>query len=173
MSSSKKSPPPIVYIAGALVLAALGYTAFTKFSNSAPQIGTNDPSQVNLPTKIVFNSPTSVPAGTVVKISGATSLAQINQALKIGFEKKFPGVQALTGASSSNQGLTDLTTGKIDITGISRELTVAETAQGLISVPVSQDKIAIIVSNSNDLRTGLTSAQVTGIFTGEITNCQK
>ena len=173
MSSSKKSPPPIVYIAGALALAAIGYTAFTKFSNPTTSIGTNDPSQANSPTKVVFNSPTAVPAGTIIKLSGATSLAQINQALKTGFEKKFPGVQALTGASSSSQGLADLATGKIDITGISRELTAAETAQGLISVPVSQDKIAIVVSNSNDLRTGLTSAQVTGIFTGEITNWSK
>jgi phosphate transport system substrate-binding protein len=173
MSSSKQSPPPIVYIAGALVLAALGYTAFTKFGSSTAPISSNDPSQQSSPTKVVFNSPTAVPAGTVIKISGATSLAQINQALKIGFEKKFPGVQALNGASSSSQGLTDLATGKIDITGISRELTAAETAQGLISVPVSQDKIAIVVSNSNDLRTGLTSDQVTKIFTGEITNWSK
>jgi phosphate transport system substrate-binding protein len=173
MSSSKKSPPPIVYITGALVLAAIGYNAFTKFGNSTAPIVSNDPSQASSQTKVVFTSPMAVPAGTVIKISGATSLAQINQALKIGFEKKFPGVQALNGASSSNQGLTDLAAGKIDISGISRELTAAETAQGLISVPVNQDKIAIVVSNSNDLRTGLTSDQVTKIFTGEITNWSK
>lgn len=173
MSSSKNSPPPIVYIAGGLVLAALGYVAFTKLSNPAAPIISNDPSQTNSPAKVVFNAPTAVPAGTVIKISGATSLAQINQALKIGFEKKFPGVQALTGSSSSSQGLADVGTGKIDIAGISRELTVAETAQGLISVPVSQDRIAVIVSNSNDLRTGLTADQVTRIFTGEITNWSK
>ena len=173
MSSSKKSPPPIVYIAGTLVLAAIGYTAFTKFGNSAAPIVTSDPSQANSPAKVVFDSPTAVPAGTVIKIGGATSLAQINQALKIGFEKKFPAVQALTGASSSSQGLTDLAAGKIDISGISRELTAVEAAQGLTSVPVNQDKIAIVVSNSNDLRTGLTSDQVTKIFTGEITNWSK
>ncbi len=171
--STKQGPPPIVYIAGALVLAAIGYTALTKFGNSAAPIVSSDPSQANSPTKVVFNSPTAVPAGTVIKIGGATSLAQINQALKIGFEKKFPAVQALTGASSSSQGLIDLAAGKIDISGISRELTQAEIAQGLTYVPVNQDKIAIVVSNSNDLRTGLTSDQVTKIFTGEITNWSK
>jgi phosphate transport system substrate-binding protein len=174
MSNSQKSPPPIVYIAGALALAGGGYAVFNQFTNSPAPIVSNDGGQQNsAPTsvpKIAFDLPSTVPAGTVVKIGGATSMAQINQALKIGFEKKFPGVQALPRASSSGRGLTDLAAGSIDITGISRQLTAAEKGQGLVSVPISQDKIAIVVGNANDLRTGLTADQVTKIFTGEFSN---
>jgi phosphate transport system substrate-binding protein len=180
MSSSKKNPPPIVYIAGVLAVAAAGYTVVSninKPSNSPNPISSNgnDVSQPNTSgqtssRKLAFDPPTTVPAGSVLKIGGSTSMAQINQALKIGFERKFPGVQAVPGATSSSKGLTDLVAGTIDLTGISRELTAAEAAQDLISIPISQDKIAIVLGSANDLRTGLTADQVTKIFTGEFTN---
>lgn len=178
MSSSKNSPPPIVYIAGALALAGVGYTLYTKLgggnNSPAPIVSTSNSSdgdRQNSPPQVGFETPTSVPAGTILKIGGATSLAQVNQALKIDFEKKFPGVRAIPQASSSSQGLTDLAAGSIDLAGISRELSAAEKSQGLVSVPVvSQDKIAIVVGINNALRTGLTSEQVTKIFTGELNN---
>jgi phosphate transport system substrate-binding protein len=178
MSNSKKGPPPIVYIGGALALAGLGYFAFSKLSgnNSNPSsplvpIASND--NVNVPSgseiKPVFEVPATVTKGNVIKIGGATSMAQINQSLKTSFEKKFPGVQALAIASSSGKGLTDLAAGSIDVAGVSRELTGVETAQGLVSVPITQDKIAIVVGISNNslAGTGLTSDQVTKIFTGQ------
>jgi phosphate transport system substrate-binding protein len=180
MSSSKKGPPPIVYIAGVLAVAAAGYTVVSNINkpgNSPTSIGSNGNgiSQPNSPAqapsgKLAFDPPTTVAAGSVMKIGGSTSMAQINQALKIGFERKFPGVQAVPGATSSSKGLTDLAAGTIDLTGLSRDLTAAETAQGLVSIPITQDKIAIVLGNANDLRTGLTTDQVTKIFTGEFTN---
>ena len=171
MTGSKKSPPPIVYIAGSLALAGLGYFAYTKIGTSPPvAIVNNAGDPQSSETKAAFDPPTKVPAGTIVKIGGATSMAQINKSLKSGFEQKFPGTQALAVASSSGKGLTDLAAGTIDISGISRELTAAEKAQGLVAVAITQDKIAIIVGNDNALRTGLTSAQVTKIFTGELNN---
>ena len=177
MSSSKKSPPPIVYIAGALALAGGGYALFANRSNlpaPIPDVVTSpnntNSGQPNSAIKVPFDPPATVAAGTVFKISGATSMAQINQSLKMGFEKKFPGVQAINGASSSGQGLKDLAAGSIDIAGTSRALTADEKAQGLVSVAIFQDKIAIVIGNNNDLRTGLTSDQLAKIFTGEITN---
>jgi phosphate transport system substrate-binding protein len=177
MSSSKKGLPPIVYIAGGLALAGGGYALFTNRSNlpiPMPNIATSpnntNSGQSNSAIKVPFDLPATVAAGTVFKISGATSMAQITQSLKMGFEKKFPGVQVVNGASSSGQGLKDLAAGSIDLTGISRELTADEKAQGLVSVPIVQDKIAIVISTNNDLRTGLTSDQITKIFTGEVTN---
>ncbi len=177
MSSSKKGPPPIVYIAGGLALAAGGYTLFANRSNlptPIPNVATSqnntNSGQPGSAIKLPFDPPAKIPAGTVFKVSGSTSMAQITQSLKIGFEKKFPGVQAINGASSSGQGLKDLAAGSIDIAGISRALTADEKAQGLGSVAISQDKIAIVIGNNNDLRTGLTSDQITKIFTGEITN---
>lgn len=180
MSSSKKSPPPIVYIAGVLAVAAAGYAVvnnINKPSNLPTPIisnsNSNDAGQPNSPVKLAFDPPKAVPAGSVMKIGGSTSMVQINQALKIGFEQKFPGVQAFPGATSSSKGLTDLAAGSIDLTGISRELTAAEKAQGLVSIPITQDKIAIVLGIANDLRTGLTADQVTKIFTGEFTNWSK
>ncbi|WP_373542387.1 phosphate ABC transporter substrate-binding protein [Chamaesiphon sp.] len=178
MSSSKKSPPPIVYIAGALALAGGGYALYNQFTSNnnspAPIVSpgnSSDSDRQNSPPKVAFETPNAVPAGTILKIGGSTSLAQVNQALKIAFEKKFPGVRAIPQASSSSQGLTDLAAGSIDLTGISRTLTAAEQSQGLVSVPiVSQDKIAIVVGNNNALRTGLTADQITKIFTGEVNN---
>jgi phosphate transport system substrate-binding protein len=177
MSSSKKGPPPIVYIAGGLALVGGGYALFANRSNlpvPIPNVATSpnntNSGQPNSAIKVPFDPPAKISAGTAFKVSGATSMAQITQSLKIGFEKKFPGVQAINGASSSGQGLKDLAAGSIDITGISRELTADEKAQGLVSIPIVQDKIAIVIGNNNDLRTGLTSDQISKIFTGEITN---
>ena len=174
MSSSNKGLPPIVYIAGALALAGGGYALFANRSNlpiPIPNIATSPNSgQPNSEIRLPFDPPATVPAGTAFKISGSTSMAQITQSLKMGFEQKFPGVQVVNGASSSGQGLADLAAEKIDLTGISRELTADEKAQGLVSVTIVQDKIAIVIGNNNDLRTGLTSDQVSKIFTGEITN---
>jgi phosphate transport system substrate-binding protein len=176
MSSSKKSPPPIVYIGGALALIGLGYFAFNKLSssnnNSPAPITNNDSVPQGSEIKSAFELPATVAKGSVIKVGGSTSMAQINQSLKVGFEKKFPGVQALSIASSSGKGLTDLVAGSIDITGISRELTAAEKAQGLVSVPITQDKIAIVVGMANDSLTGnsLTSDQVAKIFTGKAKN---
>jgi phosphate transport system substrate-binding protein len=173
---TKNSPPPIVYIAGALALAGVGYTLYTKLgsSNSSPTpIVSTDPNgdRQNSPPKVGFETPKAVAAGTTLKIGGATSLAQINQALKVAFEQKFPGVRAVPQASSSSQGLTDLAAGSIDLAGISRELTAAEKSQGLVAVTiVSQDRIAIVVGNNNTLSNGLTADQVTKIFTGEVNN---
>ncbi len=176
MSNSKKGPPPIVYIGGALALAGLGYFAFGKLSgdnnNSPAPIVNSDNVAPDSEIKSAFELPATVAKGSVVKVGGSTSMVQINQSLKTGFEKKFPGVQTLTVASSSGKGLTDLAAGSIDITGISRELTPAEKSQGLVAVPIAQDKIAIVVgvANAAVVGTGLTSDQVTKIFTGKAKN---
>jgi phosphate transport system substrate-binding protein len=171
---SRKSLPPIVYIAGVLAAGA-GYFAFKSFTTSV--VGSN-PSipiegttgQQSAEITPVFEIPATLPGGTTIKIGGATSMVQINRALKTAFEKKFSGVQAVTVASSSDKGLIDLAAGNLDIAGTSRELTEAEKSQGLLVVPVAKDKIAIVIGNDNGLRTGLTAAQVAKIFTGEIKN---
>jgi phosphate transport system substrate-binding protein len=175
MSNTKKGPPPIVYIGGALALAGLGYFAFSKLSggnSNSPTPVVNGDNNVAPASEIkpAFELPASVAKGSVVKVGGATSMAQINQSLKTGFEKKFPGAQALAIASSSGKGLTDLAAGSIDVTGISRELTAAEKSQGLVAVPITQDKIAIVVGVDNDFKKGLTSDQVTQVFMGKLKN---
>lgn len=151
-------------------MAGLGYAAYNKLNTSpTPNVTTTD-TQPTDRSPVAFDAPTAVPTGTSVKIGGATSLVQFNKALKTAFEQKFPGVSVSTLASSSDKGLADIIKGTIDITGISRELTAAEKAQGLVTVPIIQDKIAIVVGKNNAFAAGLTPAQVAKIFTGEIKN---
>ncbi len=166
--SAKKGPPPIVYIAGAMALVGLGVVAYPKFRTSSPPIVNNVDRQPNLQAPVAFVAPTTVPAGTVISIGGSTSMVQLNKALKTGFVQKFPGVNVSTLASSSNKGLADLAAGKIEIAGISRQLTAADRAQGLVAVPITQDKIAIVIGKNNAFANGLTAQQVAKIFTGEI-----
>lgn len=168
--SAKKGPPPIVYIAGSLVLAGLGYVAFNKLNNPSVPIGNNPDRQPNLQAPVAFVAPTTLPAGIVIRVGGSTSMVQLNKALKTGFEQKFPGINVSTLASSSSKGLADLAAGTIEIAGISRQLTAVDRAQGLVAVPIIQDKIAIVVGQNNAFNTGLTSQQVAKIFTGEIRN---
>lgn len=88
MSNSKKGPPPIVYIGGALALAGLGYFGFSKLSgnNSSPSVLVNGDNTVpNSEIKSAFAPPAK---GSVVRVGGSTSMVQINQSLKAGFEKK-------------------------------------------------------------------------------------
>jgi phosphate transport system substrate-binding protein len=175
--TSKKGLPPIAYIAGSLAAAGLGYAAYSNLSNlftskSTPNstIATTPLGQATSAPTLPFDAPTAVPTGTIVKIGGATSMVQFNKALKTSLEQKFPSIRVETLASSSNKGLTNLAAGAIDIAGVSRELNAAEKAQGLVDVPIIQDKIAIVVGKNNAFVAGLTSAQVAKIFAGEIRN---
>lgn len=117
-----------------------------------------------------FSLPKAVPSGTIVKIDGSTSMVQINQALKRGFETAFPSTTVNTQAGGTEKGLQDLTGGNVDIAAISRPLTSLEQTQGLVAVPVAKDAIAIVVGEKNPFRKGLTNQQVAGIFEGKITN---
>ena len=117
-----------------------------------------------------FTPPTTVANGTIVRIDGSTSMVQINQSLKRGFETQFSGTTVKTQAGGTDKGIQAVQAGTADIAAISRPLTSQEQSQGLAAVPVTKDAIAIVVGEKNPFRKGLTSAQVVGIFQGKITN---
>ncbi|MDY6783973.1 MAG: substrate-binding domain-containing protein [Cyanobacteriota bacterium] len=136
---------------------------------TAPPPATQPPVEGSQPvSNASFPIPTSVPAGTTVRLNGSTSMVTINQALTNGFQQQFPGTTATAQAEGTEKGITAVLANNADIAAISRPLTAQEQSQGLVSVPVSQDAIAIVVGNENPLNTGLTSQQVVGIFTGQI-----
>lgn len=141
-------------------------------TQNQPQAGqTSNSPALSAPTSNqTFAPPTSVPSGTAVKIEGATSLVQINQALKKSFEQQFPGTTVNTQAGGTDAGIQGLLAGNTDIAAISRPLTSQEQAQGLVAVPVTKDAIAIVVGDSNPFRKGLSQAQVVGIFQGQTSN---
>lgn len=120
-----------------------------------------------------FAPPTTVASGTNVRIDGATSMVQINQALKRSFEQQFLGTTVNTNAGGTEKGIKDLLAGNVDIAAISRPLTSQEESQGMAAIPVTQDAIAIVIGEKNPFRKGLTQEQVRRIFQGQITDWSK
>ena len=65
--------------------------------------------------------------------------------------------------------MTSTIEGACDIGMASREVKVSEIEQGLVPTVIAMDGIAVIVNNENEV-SGLTSEQIKGIYTGEITD---
>ncbi|MFB2980214.1 DUF4912 domain-containing protein [Microseira sp. BLCC-F43] len=111
-----------------------------------------------------------VPGKTTVRVDGSSSMKRVNQALKQRFEQKFPGTKVEISEQGSDRALKELVEGKIDIAAIGRPLTKKEKAQGLVQVPLSRQKIAIVVGPDNAFNKSLTFDQFGRIFRGEIRN---
>jgi phosphate transport system substrate-binding protein len=180
--AKRSGPPPIVFILAFLFLAGGGYWFFViRNKQPAPTVtNTQSPGEPGAipqgaappgaPVTSAFPPTSSVASGTVVRVDGSTSMVTINQNLKNGFEREFPGTSVATSARGSSQGLQGLLAGNVDVAASSRPLTPQEQAQGLEAMPVALDKIAIVVGVNNPFDRGLSSDQVKGIFQGQITN---
>ncbi|MCW9681355.1 phosphate ABC transporter substrate-binding protein [Dolichospermum planctonicum UHCC 0167] len=165
--SRKSGPPPIVFILLFFLVLGAGYCAgywwFFMRKPSPVSIGVGE-------TTILFPLPTTVASGTTVKIDGSTSMVTINKNLKNGFEKQFPGTKVETNGNGTDKGIEDILAGKVDIAAASRPLTAPEQSQGLKSVTITQDAVALMVGKANPFNQGLTSSQVADIFQGKINN---
>jgi phosphate transport system substrate-binding protein len=164
MNMSRKSgPPPIVFILLLFLVLGAGYWWFFIRKSPPVPIGVGE-------TTTLFPLPTTVASGTTVKIDGSTSMVTINKNLKNGFEKQFPGTKVEINGNGTDQGIEDILAGKVDIAAASRPLTAPEQSQGLKSVTITQDAIALMVGKANPFNQGLTSSQVADIFQGKINN---
>ena len=143
-----------------LMTAVTPFAASIKVSSALAQAASQAPLTV----------PMAVPKGTTVRISGPSSMAAINQALKQRFETQYPDARVTVSDAASSTGLQDLVAGKTDLVAIGRSLTPTEQAQGLIAVPVARRKIAIVVSTSNPFKNNLTTLEVAQILQGKITD---
>ncbi|MFN6324178.1 MAG: phosphate ABC transporter substrate-binding protein [Aphanizomenon sp.] len=162
--SQKSGPPPIVFILLFLGLIGGGYWWF--FMRNPGLIVNNSPTV----TPGAFPLPGTVASGTTVKIDGSTSMVTINQSLKNGFEKQFPGTKVEAVANGTDKGIQALLAGKVEIAAASRPLTAQEQSKGLKAVIVTQDAIALMVGTANPFKQGLTSSQISDIFLGKINN---
>lgn len=133
------------------------------------KLGINHSSTPSVSDTLTFSLPSTVPAGVIIRIDGSTSMVQINQTLKKGFESQFYQTTVETKAGGSDKGLQDVLIGNVDLAAVSRPLTPNETSQGLVAVPVAKDAIAIMISQQNPFSLGLTQQQVKDIFQGKIT----
>ncbi|NJO80208.1 MAG: glycogen/starch/alpha-glucan family phosphorylase [Cyanobacteria bacterium RM1_2_2] len=105
-----------------------------------------------------------------LRIDGSDSMTAINQLLQQRYEEQFPDAAVKLRSSSTEAGIEKLINDQIDLAAIGRSLTAAEKAKGLIEIPISREKIAIIIGRDNPFTGNLTIEQLTKIFRGEITN---
>ena len=185
MTKTSGGPPPIIFILIFLLLAGGGFWWFVMRPKTSP-IGVQ-PGTINQPPlggpgtqplppgqspsiNSAFPPPTQVPPGTNVRIDGSTSMVTINQNLKFGFERQFPGSNIIPQANGSDRGIQAVLGGQADVAAVSRPLTVQEQSQGLTAVAITTDQIAIVVGKTNPFQGSITSAQVAGIFQGQINN---
>jgi phosphate transport system substrate-binding protein len=106
-------------------------------------------------------------ADTRLTMTGSSSVAPLVSEIARRFETKHPGVRIDVQTGGSTRGLTDARAGRADIGMASRAMTAEEA--DLIAYPIAVDGIACIVHRSNPV-TMLSKEQVTGIFSGTITN---
>lgn len=114
-----------------------------------------------------------VPEGSTLKIDGAESMEVINQKLKELFGKQYASTTVDIAKTGTNGAIQAVEEGKIDLAAVGRSLTPEEKAKGLIQVPISRYKIAIVVSKDNPFRGDITFEQFAKIFRGEIKNWQE
>ncbi|MGL5508178.1 MAG: phosphate ABC transporter substrate-binding protein [Microcoleaceae cyanobacterium] len=175
--SQRQGPPPILFILLLIGLLGAGYWFFIKSkatnvatNNTSPPVENTANNQNTPITNSDYPPPVKIASGTTVRIGGSTSMAKINQNLKVDFQKQFPGTVVYNTASGSTQGIKDVLAGSADLAGVSRPLSSAEISQGLTATPITQDQIAIVVGKNNPFDQSLTSEQVKNIFQGKIKN---
>ncbi len=117
----------------------------------------------------------SVPAdaansSTTIRIDGSSTMQTINQLLKQQYEQDNPEVKVTLDARGTNTAIADLLRGEIDLAALGRRLTEPEKAKGLVEIPLSQERIAIVVGKDNPFKGNLTVEQWAKILQGEIVN---
>ena len=107
-------------------------------------------------------------SGKVV-VAGSSSVTPVMEKLAEAYQALNPDVNIEVQQSDSSTGVQSAIDGTCDLGMASRELKDSETSQGVKPVVIAMDGIAVVVNNDSAVN-GLTSEQVKGIFTGEITD---
>lgn len=129
-----------------------------------------DQSWAQAPTPPSFALPDTVAEGTTVRIDGTPSMAVVNQTLAEGFRQRFGGTEVTLAEGGDREALRSLRSDSIDLAALGRSLTDDEIAQSLTEVPITREKIAIIVGRDNPFQGDLSFSDFARIFRGEITN---
>lgn len=154
------------------------------FSNQMPRLGLviSDfadetfsrglPWQVPTKRRASYNNPNDI------KISGSTSLLALTKQFKKAFNVKSKNYHVKLISSDSDQGISDLIEGKVDIANSSRPVTFLDEKRasnkglGLAENRIALDALIIIVNNKN-LIDELTLDDLEKIFSGEIKDWQE
>ncbi len=106
-------------------------------------------------------------SGTIV-IGGSSSISNVMEELIAAYQELNPKVEIILEVNDSTAGIQGVVTGIYDIGMASKELLEFE-EEVVDSHLIAYDGIAVVVNKSNPID-NLTSEEVFGIFTGEITN---
>lgn len=102
-------------------------------------------------------------------VSGSTTILPIAEQAGEMFSEQNDEVGVLVSGMGSSAGIEAVIAGTADIGTSSRDLKPEEEGKGLVDTPIAFDGIAVIVNSHNPVD-GLSSEQLRGIFSGEITN---
>ncbi|MBE9157730.1 DUF4912 domain-containing protein [Nodosilinea sp. LEGE 06152] len=114
--------------------------------------------------------PTSLEPGSQLNIDSSEAMRLVNDALRSRFSSLYGDADVEVAYESADDAVQSVIDGGTDLAAVGRPLTDAETSAGLREVPVSRQKIAILISPSNSFAGSLTIDQFAQIFRGEITN---
>ena len=103
-----------------------------------------------------------------IVIGGSSSVSPVMEKLAEAYEQVNPKADVELQTTDSTTGVSSTVEGSYDIGMASREIKEEETAQGVGGMKIAQDGIAVVVNQEN-AQEELSSDQVKGIFTGEIT----
>ncbi len=104
-----------------------------------------------------------------VSMAGSTSMEKLANAVAESFMAKYPNVTVSAEFTGSSAGIESLLAGSVDIGNSSRALKDEEKTNGAVENIVAIDGIAVVVDPANTVA-NLTKDQLSGIYTGEITN---
>jgi len=105
-----------------------------------------------------------------LRIDGSSDMQVINQLLKQRYEEEYPDISVDVDKNGTETAIQELIEGDIDLAAIGRRLTDSEKAKGLVEIPLSQERIAVIVGKNNPFKGNLTVEQFIQILRGEITD---
>lgn len=103
-----------------------------------------------------------------ITIVGSTSVQPVAEKLATAYMKNNTNVKVTVQGGGSAVGIKSAQDGTANI-GTSSSSLKSNESQGLTQWQIAKDGIAVIVNNQNKV-SGLTQAQIKGIFTGNITN---
>lgn len=104
-----------------------------------------------------------------MRISGSTTVQPVCQALAQSFMRTNPNARITVVGGGSSVGVTDVLAGRVAVGMSARNLRPAERQAGAVGTVIARDALTVIVHPNNRVQR-LTRAQVTGIYTGRITN---
>lgn len=104
-----------------------------------------------------------------IQMVGSTSMEKFANALSEEFMATYPDVTVTVEFVGSGAGIEAVNNGTADIGNSSRNLKEEEKSAGAVENIVAIDGIAVCVDSANTV-TGLTKEQLTGIYSGTITN---